>query len=315
MRWCVSSLLFFLTLLIGCGGQPPETAAGGGQVRIVASIFPLADIAREVGGEDVEVTMLLPPGQSPHGYEPQPRQAEQLARAHLLLIVGGGLDLWAERSAQASGNRRLRTLAMAKIVGHHGSQATHDHHSGDHEHTAHHGHAHSHAHDDPHLWLDPVLMRQYVRALAKTLAELDASRAADFARRGQAYEEKLQALDEEYRATLATVKRREFVSFHSAFAHLAARYGLKQAAVFDPDVAEFGPKRLEEVATFMKQHGIRTVFAEPQFPVEQLQSLARQAGARVARLDPLGNPAVSGYNSYLNLMRSNLQLLAESLQE
>jgi zinc transport system substrate-binding protein len=313
-----------LTGAAGCGEapRPPRTA---GKVAVVASIFPLADVAQQVGGEDVAVTALLPPGQSPHEYEPQPRQAEELTRAHLLLIVGPGIDLWAERSAAAAAqaNPRLRTLVMTKVlrepmirVKEEGAEAA----GGPEAKTpppaaaAAHGHGHEEG-DDPHVWLDPVRMQEFVRALAKTLSEIDPAHAAAYARRASAYDAQLKELDQEYARALANVPRREFVSFHAAFTYAAARYGLKQAALFDPDVMEFGPKRMEQVADFMKQYKIKTIFAQPQYPVERLESLAKAAGAKIGRLDDIGNPAVPGYDSYLNLMRSNLKVLVESLKE
>jgi zinc transport system substrate-binding protein len=105
------------------------------------------------------------------------------------------------------------------------------------------------------------------------------------------------------------------VSFHSAFTYLAARYGLIQAAVFGAHVEGLGPQPLEHVINFVKEHKIKVVFAEPQFPADRLSWLAEQTGVSVGKLDPLGNPSVTGYASYLEMMRSNLKELVKALSE
>ena len=98
----------------GCSRTPAPSREGPFQVA--ASIFPLADAAREVGGENVTVTTLLPAGRSPHGYQLKPRQVEAVASARLLLVVGLGMDEWAEQAARVSGGR-LEVLRMADVVG------------------------------------------------------------------------------------------------------------------------------------------------------------------------------------------------------
>jgi len=315
--------------LTGCRKEAPSTAAAAGKVRVVATIFPLADVVAQVGGDDVAVTMLLPPGQTPHDYEPKPQQAEEIAAARMMVMVGLGIDEWASRIAQDAGElQKIKILRMADVAvpikvreqepGHEENPS-----SGPAEHRepsagaagrqAHAGHHPEQG--DPHLWLDPVFMEQFVPEVAKALGDLDPGHREAYAKRAAAYVEQLKALDQEYRTTLARVKRRQFVTFHSAFTYVAARYGLEQAAVYSADAAGFGTEQLEKVADFIKAHNLKVIFAEPQFPAEKLDALAQLTGARVARLDPEGNPMVKGYDSYLAMMRSNLKALAEAMNE
>ncbi|MFW6158816.1 MAG: metal ABC transporter substrate-binding protein, partial [Planctomycetota bacterium] len=99
----------------GCSdtGSSPDSARS---LPVVASIFPLADVARQVGGSDAEVTTLLPPGSTPHGFEPKKEQAETLAASRLLVVVGLGMDSWAEAAAHAA-NADIRVLRFAEVVG------------------------------------------------------------------------------------------------------------------------------------------------------------------------------------------------------
>jgi len=274
------------------------------------------------------VVTLLPPGQTPHGFQPRPRQVERVAQARLLLTVGLGMDVWAERAAKAAGRSDLAILEFSEAVtaapikvepyGH----KEHDHEQGEdvghdrteHEHGRHETPDHRHAAGDPHVWLDPVLVKTYVRALADALARIDPAHAADYRTRRDAYSAELDRLDADYRRTLGSARIKAFVSFHSAFTYTAERYGLKQAAVFHAERGGIGPKDLEAVIGFVKANGIKVLFAEPQFPLERLAPLVEQTGATVRTLDPLGDPNVPDRESYVALMRSNLAVLADALE-
>ena len=275
---------------VGCGGGEGD-AAKTGTLCVAASIFPLADVARQIGGGDAEVVTLLPPGTSPHGFEPQPRQVERLARCRLLLTVGLGADAWAERAAQAAGTT-IRQLQFADATGRGASRD-----------------------GDPHRWLDPVRMKTFAAAVAEAMADLDPAHAAAFRERGKAFAGELDKLDADHREALGKLKRKAFVSFHPAFTHLAARYGLTQAAVAESHAEEGGPATLEHVVRFVRENKLKIVFAEPQLPAEKLEWLKEQTGASVGRLDPIGNPAVEGYDSYLAMMRSNLKSLVAAMSE
>jgi zinc transport system substrate-binding protein len=300
-----------LSLLAGCSGGSPAPA--GGKVKVVASIFPLADVAREIGGEHVEVVMLLPAGETPHGFQPKPRDSEALARARLLLTVGLGLDLWADRAAAASGNRALTTLVFAEAVRVEPIKVApaevHEEHEAHAEHEE-----HAHPFGDPHLWLDPTLMKEYTAALAGALSTIQPEHAADFQTRQEAYGAALDRLDEEYRSTLATARIKSFVSFHSAFTYVARRYGLLQQAVLEPERSDVSAGHLERVVEFVRSRGVKVLFAEPQYPRDRLAALAQQTGTTVMTLDPEGNPHVPGHDSYLSLMRTNLDTLAKALE-
>lgn len=292
MKTTVRNLILIgivLALAAGCGQD--EDAARSRKLKVAASIFPLADVARQIGGDDVEVVTLLPPGASPHGFEPQPRQVEQLAQCRLL--IGADVDLWAERAAKANGAdiKTLRFADVAKVW------------------------AFRLPTDAPHGWLDPVRMKQFAAAVAEAMAELDPAHAAAYAERAKAFIAELDKLDAEHRETLGKLKTKAFVSFHAAFIHLAARYGLKQVALTDLHADEGGPEQLERVVEFVRENKLKVVFAEPQFPAEKLRWLQEQTGVTVERLDPIGNPDVKGYDSYLAMMRSNLRTLAAAMSE
>jgi zinc transport system substrate-binding protein len=125
----------------------------------------------------------------------------------------------------------------------------------------------------------------------------------------------LDSLDRDCRRRLGAAPRREFVSLHAAFRYLASRYGLREVSVFETHMEEPGPGDLERVLGFVREARIKTIFVQPQLPAAHLAWLQEQAGLRVARLDPVGSPLQPGYDSYLAMMRSNIDALARGLGE
>ena len=322
MRHAICVLIAAGALLLSSCGQKPPARAKGGKFRVVATIFPLADAARQVGGRHAEVVTLLRPGVSAHDYTATPADAQALAQADLLLMVGLGLDDWAEQAGRSTAGKKLRVYRMsdsdsgvAGVSPASGPATTataaaapvkHDADEQD-EHDA-----HAHA-GDPHLWLDPLRMRQYVLCLAGVLGELDPAHAADYHANATVYAAQIEQLDAEYRQRLAPCKGRAFASFHPAFTYLADRYGLEQIGLQRTGEAGLTPAQLEKVAQFIRQKNVKVIFTEPQFPSERLARLAELTGTRIGTLDPLGNPGQSGYDNYLAMMRSNLAQLEQGL--
>lgn len=305
--------------ILGCNRQAADTRTPEGRLRVAASIFPIGDVLSRVGGDRVDTIILLPPGESPHHFEPSPQQAEELARSAVLVAIGLGVDDWSLHSSAAVGGK-CKTLILGKLftetdlnvadatgsVAGETAAADHAHdHACDHDHHAGPG--------DPHIWLDPVKMLRVADAVARTLGEADPEGQADYSANADAYKKRLQELDRHCAQQTKALPRKEFVTFHAAFGHFAKRYGLRQIALRWVDATEPAPKQIERVVQFIQQNKVRTMFAEPQFPVEQLDAIAKQTGVEVDRLDPLGAPGVIGHDSYIELMKTNLATLVQGL--
>jgi zinc transport system substrate-binding protein len=339
----VSLLVLVGFLSSGCTDQPAVEQVDA-QPTIVATIYPLADLVGQLVGDKAEVVCLVAPGTSPHGFEPTAAQMAAMERAAVLVMVGMELDDWAARDAQRIGRDDLVVFSMAGSVGldastgdsddqagdahHHVEHDEHvDHaHAGQADHDGHareaaemSSHAHDHVHDhhgvDPHLWLDPVLVRQMVPQLAEALARAMPEQADVIQQRREQLVIELEELDQAYRSRLAGFPEQRIVTFHSAFNRLAERYGLEVAATLSPIDAP-GPltvARLEQAIEAVQQYHLQVVFAEPQFPNDAAKLLARETGAEVLILDPLGDPNEPGRDSYIEMMRTNLQTLVDGL--
>jgi ABC-type Zn uptake system ZnuABC Zn-binding protein ZnuA len=345
--------LLLLVFNAGCGGFAGKPQAPGtGKIVVIATIFPLADVTKHIGGDRVEVSTLLPRGASPHTFEPTPRQMEQMTGARLIIQVGAGLDDWAGKLAGAAGKDHLRVAVTeglplraggpqhAECVGHdHGHEgerhtdcAGHAQGPGHDHDTEGPGHAGGHDHDacpapeaaaadsapefaDPHVWLDPVLVRDEIAPRIFFALRRAAPEHTDyFAANLQSYQAELTRLHEDIAALTAGLESRSFIAYHSAWGYFADRYGLVEAAtVEEAPGKEPSPGWIMVVVETARVHRAGAIFAEPQFSTKAAEVIAAEYGARVLILDPLGGENIPGYDSYTGLMRSNAGVLAEGL--
>lgn len=243
---------------------------------VVGAFYPLAWAAERIAGDGVEVVNLTPPGAEPHDVELSPRDVETLRDAELVVYVGGGFQPAVEDAIE---DRERPSLDVLR-----GEER------------------------DPHLWLDPVRFSEAARALGRELGRTDAA---------SALADELRRLDASFRRGLAVCERPVLVTTHAAFGHLAGRYGLTQLALAgsSPE-AEPGPRELERLVDRVRASGATTVFAEPLVSDRLAETVAREAGATVAVLDPLeglSEERLEADEDYLSVMRDNLALLREAL--
>lgn len=322
--------LAITALVMGLWASPGLAAQ---PLAVVTTLFPYADMVREIGGDAVSVTYLLPPGASPHTFEPRPSQIREAARARLIIVNGAGLDEWALKLAAAA-NPDAALLVLADGVtlrpyqrslfpeagegrpGEDGLGALldHDHHGHAHGHDTHH---HEASGADPHFWLDPLKVRDEIAPLiSDALSRLAPEHAQTFQANLVQFQDRLTALDEEIRATVAQFSQRDFISYHSAWGYFAERYGLTQVAT----VAGFpgqepSPRWLAQLVQLTRRLGVQVVLAEPQLSPQAAQTIAREIGGRVVIMDPLGGDSLAGRESYVNLLRFNLEALRQALQQ
>lgn len=288
--------------------RPAVAAAAGDRLNrllnVVVTVAPLAGLVKPLLPMS-ELTILMKPGRSEHGYEFTPEDLAHLGRADLVVYVGLGLEPQVESFLKKRPSSSRREICFADAVG--VKPDPHDH--------AHHTHAPgepcSHA-VDPHLWLDPVLCRELVPRLAEAIGELsppadESARAMALAARRQ-HARAIDAVDEVHKTRLAPLKGRSIVTHHAAFGRLAERYGLKVAAVIrESETSEPTPGQIADVIKAVREHKVGAIFTEPQFDSKVAQRLATQAGVKLGRLDPLGD------GDWFNLMRANLDELVTNL--
>jgi len=280
----------------------------------LATILPVADMARNVTGDRFKVETLLPPGASPHTFEPTSRELMALHDAEIVFKIGLDLELWADKLLSAAGGERLRIVTVSGGVDllpnmreeHDGADAR-GHHPDD-------GHAHGRGEFNPHVWLDPVNAVSIVGRIAEAFAEADPEGARVYAANAARYTQELVRLDAEYRHALSGLESRRVVAFHDSFSYLARRYGIEVVGLIEESPGkEPGARHVRELVDRIRALGVKAVLVEPQLSPKVAEALARDSGASVVRVDPLGDPADAERSTYLALMRWNLRALVNGL--
>lgn len=305
--------LSLVILLVGACGADGSSPSGGDRVNVVAAFYPLADAARRVGGANVDVVNLTPPGVEPHDLELTADDLEAIAGADVILYLGSGFQPAIEDAVtnEATG------VALDALAGQELLAAPADDHGdeegkGADEHEGEQG-----VIGDPHVWLDPMRFAVVSAAIGDTLADADPANAEGYHARASSFSDELAELDEEFRAGLAVCDGRVLFVNHAAFGYLATAYDLEQEAIsgISPG-AEPDPARLAELREEAMADGVTTVFTESLVSPDVAETLAAEVGVATAVLNPLEGLTPeqdAAGDDYLSVMRENLETLRDGL--
>lgn len=276
----VLTLLSLLTVASGCGSDEASSRR-----LVVAAFYPIAYAAERVA-PDARVENLTPAGAEPHDLELSARDVEHVRDAATVLYFGEGFMPALEQAVEGD-DRAVDLLAGQRL--HRGVEA-------------------GETVLDPHVWLDPTRYAAIAQKIADALGE---PRSAD------ELVAQLRRLDGEFRAGLADCERRELVTSHAAFGYLADAYGLEQVPLtgITPE-AEPSAKAIEALVAEVKRSGATTVFFETLVSPKLAQTVAREAGAETAVLDPiegLTKDEIANGADYFSVMRANLVALRKAL--
>jgi ABC-type Zn uptake system ZnuABC Zn-binding protein ZnuA/ABC-type Mn2+/Zn2+ transport system permease subunit len=301
------------TLVVAGCGSGSGGSGGGDRIDVVASTPVVADLARQVGGDRVNVTQLLQPNTDPHDYEPRPSDVKAVASAQVVLESGMGLDHWVEDVVEQSGaDPTVVDLSGALPVrlgadGH----ADEDEHAED---------ADDHGDHDPHWWHDPENAIAATREIAAVLARADPDARATFKRNAEDYVEQLEALETGIRACVerVPVADRKLVTDHDALGYFARRYGIEVTGAVIPSRSTQAQPSAGEVADLVRtirDEGVRAVFPESSVNTKLAEAIARQTGATVGAMlyaDTLG-PEDSAGATYLDAEAHNADAIVRGL--
>lgn len=283
------------------------------RLAVVASFYPLYEFARQVGGDRVEVTSLVPPGVEPHDWEPSPQDVARLKRSRVFVYNGAGLEPWVNKLLSAIAGQSLMVVnTTEEITLRAADLPRHDDQKRDKQTRW------EQANPDPHVWLDPALAQAQAEAIRAGLTKADPTQVTAFEANARAFKAKLADLHREFEQGLAACARREIITSHAAFGYLATRYGLTVVPIMGltPE-AEPSPAELARIVRFARRHQVRYVFFETLVSPKLAETLSREVGARTLVLNPLEGltkDEVAAGKDYLSLMRENLQNLRTGLE-
>lgn len=271
----------------------------------VVALHPLiADLARQVGGENIRVISLMTENDDPHHFNPNPTVLHQAKGAKLYLASGMGLETYLGKLRDTIGSEAIllevgKTIpARAASPGDCGHDHEHDHH--------HEGHA------DPHWWHDIRNMQRAADTLAKAFAKVDAAHAADYRKRARAYRAELAKLDGWVKRELIKIPRadRKLVTAHASFNYFCAAYGFEVVSIKGINkTSEPSAKDLAAIVKAIRSQNIKALFPEQRANPKALQTLAKETGVRIG-----GSLIADGGTSYTEMMRHNVNTITGALQ-
>ncbi|MHB8142221.1 MAG: metal ABC transporter substrate-binding protein [Thermoleophilia bacterium] len=299
--WLLLGLLAVLVACMALGlgpfGRLGTSPAPAGKVRVTASFYTMAEFARQVGGDRVDVTTMIPAGVEPHEFLPTTQDIAGAYKSQVFVYNGAGLEPWADKISGDLGAGGVVVVNASDGI---------DLMAGE-------GSAY-----DPHVWLDPVLAQREVDNIRDGLIRADPKDRSVYEQNAAAYNQKLAALDGAFRSGLASCARRDIVTSHQAFTYLGKRYGLDVMAIsgLSPD-EEPPPQKLAEVAQFARQHNIHYIFFERLVNPKLSQTIATEVGAQTLVFDPLEGltqQEAGRGEDYLSVQRENLANLRRAME-
>jgi zinc transport system substrate-binding protein len=296
-------VIFCILLMLLFNG----TAFGAREpINVTATIFPLADMVRQVGGNRVKVTTLLPAAASPHTFAPSVSTMRELADTRMYVRVGAGLDTWGDKLLAAARRPPLVVTVTDAIpllsVGEHElvREGQEDHHE----------------RGNPHVWLDPLIVRDHIiPQLVKALISLSPGDSNYFKANAARFSTELTSLDRDFRSAVKRLSKRDFIAIHGAWSYLARRYGLLQIAAVEPFPGkEPSAKYIAALIRLARKTGVNTIFAEPQLSNKAARVIAAELKGNVLVLDPIGGESLPNRNSYTALMRYDFSIIERGMK-
>ncbi len=281
----MKKLIIFSFLLIFITGN----AFSEEKLKVFVSIMPQKFFTEQIGGEKVQVSVLVPQGRSPENFDPSARQIIELGKADVYLTMGiQSENMFLGRLKNSTGSFSVYDIS-AGIE----KSGCHNHGHGEEHH--HHGEA------DPHIWTDPVKVKKVAENIASALSEADSGNRDFYMANCREFISRLDKLDRDIGSRLAPYRGRIFYVYHSALDYFAQRYGLVQKSI-ETGSREPSPAQIRKLVAEAEADRVRTIFMQPEFPAAGTQKIAAAIKGEIIMF------SVLEYD-YIN----NMTYLAESL--
>ncbi|MBW1675608.1 MAG: zinc ABC transporter substrate-binding protein [Deltaproteobacteria bacterium] len=295
---------FFLALFSGSGllraahvySEPPTDP--GAKIKAFVSILPQAYFVERVGGERVDVSVMVGPGHSPATYEPVPKQMAMLSEARVYFRIGVPFEnVWMGRISKTNPNMKVvdtrRGIELLPMKGHHRHKHEGQHH-------------HGKGLKDPHIWLSLRLVKIQAENICDALIVQDAAHRIYYQNNLRTFRDDLDKLDAEITRILKNSKTRQFMVFHPSWGYFARDYALEQLPI-EIEGKEASGKVLARLIQGAREEGIKVVFVQQQFSKKSAETVARTIGGKVIQIDPLAR-------DWLNNMRNIAETFAKVMQ-
>ena len=333
--------IFLSIILIACGSGSTTEESGSttedpssDKINVLATTPMLGDFVNEIGGDNINLTILMPPEADPHTYDPSPQDASKIADADIVFYVGLKYEPAAlvkllentldNEAVLVEVGESINPIEFSEEghddhddeEGHddHDDEEGHDDHDDEEGHDDHKGH--DHGSEDPHFWFDPLRVVMAVELMMNQLIELDPSNSEAYKTAGDAYISELNELDSTVSALIETVpsKNRKLITTHESLGYLEARYGVEVLTTIIPSLNsadEISPAELVDVLDVIEDNNIKVIFVESEAPSVYADTIA--AEANIKTVTGLWVETLRENQSYGNWLIENVELIVENL--
>ena len=334
--WLALAVMFLFCLLSGCGraesGEEPGDGEGGRKLKVAATLFPYYDFVRQVAGDQVELSLVIPAGMDSHSFEPTPRDIRTMQEADVIIANGGAMEHWVDQVVDSFDREDQTVVIMMDHV-----DAVEEEIVEGMEHSDE-GHGHVHVHEDgeedghleedesqyeieydEHIWTSPVNAMRMVDVIAETLTERDPDHGAMYQAGAAAYLEELERLDKEFREVRDSAVH-DMIVMGDKFPlrYFADTYGLRYRAAFSGCSSDTEPsaRTIAYLIDKVKEEGLPVIYYLELSSHRVAEIIGEETGAKPELLHSCHNVTRAEFDSgvtYVDLMKGNIETLRDGL--
>lgn len=300
-------LLLLISILTACGADQKKLANEEGKLTVYTTVFPLTDFVKKIGGEDVSVKSVYPPGADAHSFEPTQRDMTEIAGADAFIYTGVGVEGFVTTAEKTLKNEKVALIeAGAGIDFLHMEDNDH-----------HHDEEHQHGDIDPHIWLDPIYAIQLAENIKNALTDINPSGKDMYEENFKELKGQLETLNTEFMEVANSAKQKEILVAHSAYGYWEERYGIKQISItgYSP-TNEPSQKELKNIIDTAKEHNLKYILFEQNISSKIAETVQKETGTEsltLHNLEAVTKQEIESNEDYFSLMRQNLDTLKKAL--
>ena len=332
-------ILALSIVLIACTGGSAEAGCpeiDGREINVVATTPMIGEFVSQVGGDNINLTVLMPAEADPHTYDPAPQDAGTIADADLVFYTGlkyepAALVKLLENSACSA---EVLAEVGEKVFPIEFKEGGHDDHHDDHDEEGHDDHdeeghddhdeeghddheGHDHGAYDPHFWFDPNRVAYAAEYIESKLVELDPSNASEYEAAGKAYVTELKALVGQVSELISTIpsQNRKLITTHESLGYLEAKFGLEVLSTIIPSLDsanEISPSQLVGVIDVIEENNVKVIFIEAEAPSVYAETIVAETGIKA--VEGLWVETLKEGQSYSEFLFDAVELIVENLR-
>ncbi|MFX3623326.1 MAG: metal ABC transporter substrate-binding protein [Ectobacillus sp.] len=311
-------LLMIVGILSGCNFAKEKTEENSqsknksGSLQVYTTIYPLQFFTEQIGGNQVSVKSIIPPGTEAHSFEPTQKTMVNIAKGDMFIYSGTGMEGFANKVVKVAEGEKVFVVKAAKginLIEANEAQSDEEEHGEHHE---------EESDMDPHIWLDPARAIQMSENIKEALVQLKPDSKEYFEQNYNVLKQRLESLDQEFKEVAGKASRKEFVVSHSAYGYWEDAYGLKQIGISGlSPTDEPSQQKLKEIIQIVKERNISYIFFETNLSNKVANVVKNETGANVLtlhNLETLTTAEIKNKEDYFTIMTNNISSLQKALQ-